>query len=61
MLESLFNKVGGLEAYNFIRKRLQHRYFPVNIATFFRTDILKNIETTPFKSTGYEKLITTSL
>ena len=29
MFESLFNKVAGLKAYNFIKKRLQHRCFPV--------------------------------
>ena len=28
---------------NFIKKRLQHRCFPVNIAKFLRTFILKNI------------------
>ena len=28
---------------NFIEKRIQHRYFPVNIAKFLRTPILKNI------------------
>ena len=27
----------------FIKERLQHRYFPVNIAKFLRTPILKNI------------------
>ena len=37
MLESLFNKVAGLKACNFIKKRLQHRCFPVNIAKFLRT------------------------
>ena len=26
MLESPFNKVAGLEAYNFIKERLQHRF-----------------------------------
>ena len=31
MLESLFNRVAG-QACNFIKKRLQHRCFPVNIA-----------------------------
>ena len=36
MLESLFNKVTGLEASNFIKKGLQHRCFPVNIAKFLR-------------------------
>ena len=28
---------------NFIKKRLQHRYFPANIKKFLRTLILKNI------------------
>ena len=32
-----------LQACNFIKKRLQHRYFPLNIANFLRTPILKNI------------------
>ena len=43
VLESLFNKVVGREACNFIKKRLQHRCFPMNIAKFLRTPILKNI------------------
>ena len=30
MLESLFNKVAGLKACNFIKKRLQHGCFPVS-------------------------------
>ena len=34
VLESLFNKVAGLKFCNFIKKRLQHRYFTVNIAKF---------------------------
>ena len=34
MLESLFNKVAGLKACNFIKKRFQHRCFPVNILKF---------------------------
>ena len=37
VLEFLFNKVAGL------KDRLQHRSFPVNIAKFLRTPILKNI------------------
>ena len=37
VLESLFNKVADLEAYNFTKKRLQRRCFPVNIAKFSRT------------------------
>ena len=36
-------QVTGLQVYNFIKKRLQHRCFPVNIAKFLRTPILKNI------------------
>ena len=32
-----------LQTCNFIKKRLQHRYFPVNIAKFLRTSTLKNI------------------
>ena len=32
-----------LQACNFIKKRLQHRCFPVNIGTFLRTPIFKNI------------------
>ena len=36
MLESLFNGVA-------IKKRLQHKYFPVNIVKFLRIPILKNI------------------
>ena len=37
MLELLFNKVAGLETCNFIKKRLQHRCFLVNIAKFFKS------------------------
>ena len=43
MLECPFNKVAALQACNFIKKRLQHRLFPVNIAKLLRTPILKNI------------------
>ena len=32
-----------MNACNFIRKRLQHSCFPVNIAKILRTHILKNI------------------
>ena len=37
VLESLFNKVAGLKGYNFIKKGLQHRCFPANIAKSLRT------------------------
>ena len=43
MLESLFNKVSCLKACNFIKKRLQHRCFSLNIAKSLRTPFLKNI------------------
>ena len=37
VVEFLFNKVAALKARNFIKKKLQHRCFPVNIAKFLRT------------------------
>ena len=37
------NKVADLKASNFIKKRLQRRCFPVKLAKFLRTLILKNI------------------
>ena len=43
MLESLFNKVAGLQGRSFIKKRLQHSCFPVNIAKSLRAPILKII------------------
>ena len=43
MLECLFNKVAGVQACIFVKKRLQHRCFPVNIVKFLRTPILKYI------------------
>ena len=41
-MESLFNKVAGLKACNFIKKRLQHRCFLVNIAKFLRIHYWQN-------------------
>ena len=46
VLESLFNKVAEiicLQHCRFIKKRLQHRCFSVNIANILRTRIMKNI------------------
>ena len=43
ILESLSNKVAGLKAFNFIKKRPQHKCFLVYIAKFLSTPILKNI------------------
>ena len=36
-MKSLFNIVADLKARNFIKKRLQHRCFPVSIAIFLKT------------------------
>ena len=36
VLKFLFNKAAGLQAYYFIKKRLQHRYFLVNFAKILR-------------------------
>ena len=41
--ESLFNKAVGLQVCNFIKKRLEHRCFPMIIPKFLGTPILKNI------------------
>ena len=37
------NKNAGLQSWNFIKKWLQHRFFPVNIAKFLRAPVLENI------------------
>ena len=37
MLKSLFNKVADQKACNFVKKKLQHRCFPVKFAKFLRT------------------------
>ena len=42
VLKSLFHKVAGLQAWNFIEKRLQHSCFLVNIVKFLTTLISKN-------------------
>ena len=39
VLESPFNKIAGVNACNLIKKRLQHRRFPVNIAKCFKGDL----------------------
>ena len=43
MLESVFSKVADLLACNFIKKRLQHRFFLANIAKFFSISTFKSI------------------
>ena len=39
-MESLLNKVAGLKACNFFKKRLQQSFFPVNIEKFLRIAFL---------------------
>ena len=36
VLESLFKKASSPQSYKFIKKRLQHGYFPVKLARFLR-------------------------
>ena len=43
MLEFLFNKVAGLQTCNFIKKRLRHRCFTVNVPKLLITSILNSI------------------
>ena len=43
IFESFFNKVPSLHVCNFLKKRLQHKCFPVTIAKFLGAPILKNI------------------
>ena len=43
------NTVLYFQSCNFIKKRFQHRCFPVNIAKFFRAPVLKNIWERLFK------------
>ena len=42
MVGSIYNKVAGVKTCNFIKKRLQHRCFPVNITKFLRAAFLQN-------------------
>ena len=47
VLGSLFNKVVDLQAYNLLKKRLQHSCFSVHIAKTLRTPISKSIWMVP--------------
>ena len=42
VLKFLFHRVADLQAYNFIKKRLQHKYFPVDFTKFLRKINLKS-------------------
>ena len=43
MLESLIDKVAGLKPDKFVKKKTPTQVFPVDIAKFFRTPILKKL------------------
>ena len=43
VLEPSFNRLAGFKTCKFLKKRLQHRCFPVNIGKFLRTLILMKI------------------
>ena len=43
VLGSPFNRLAGLKACNFLKKRLRHRCFPVDFAKFLKTLILMKI------------------
>ena len=50
LLEYLFYKVADRQAYNFTKKRLQLRRFPVNIANIKNTYFGKHLRTAAFYS-----------
>ena len=43
VLKSLFNRVAGLQGCNFIKKGLQHRYFPMEITKFLTTEVYERL------------------
>ena len=43
MLKSVFDKVAGLNAWNKIKKKLQHRCFPVKFVKISRAPFFKGI------------------
>ena len=59
-LELLFNEFGGVKAWNVIKKKLQHRYFPVSVVQFFKKPLLQNtagwllLLISPFKPRFYQ-------
>ena len=42
VLESLYNKFAGLKAFDFIKRKLQHRCFSVDTARFLRASFPQN-------------------
>ena len=43
LLKSFFGKILGLKAWNFIKMRLNHKYFPVKFAQFKKKHICKRL------------------
>ena len=56
MLESVFNTAAA--ACNFIEKSLQHRFFPVDIATFLRIIIYRTPPVAASQLTGLYMAVT---
>ena len=61
MLESPFKKVGGLKARNFVKKRPQHKSFPVNIVKYLRTVFLKNTSGGCFWQSYHSTVVSSTL
>ena len=55
MLESLFHKVAGLQACNYIKKRLQQKCFLANIAKNFKNTYFKKHLRTAASKPGFFK------
>ena len=55
LCRSLFNKVPGPQNRNFIKKRFQHRFFPVKFAKFLRTPCFtEHLEWLFLKVSGFQ-------
>ena len=58
VLESLFDKATDLKACNFIKKKFQHRCFPVKCAKFVRTPFF--YRTSPVAASDFNLFFTLS-
>ena len=58
-LESLFNKViAALEGCNFMKKKLQHRWLPVNIREMFKnTHFEEHVRTAATRWSFFPKIV----
>ena len=56
------NKNAGLQSWNFIKKRLQYRFFPVNIEKVWTTPVWENIYEQLFERfSGWASNITSNM